>query len=378
MGLGPVHTVPLATSTVGDNGQTRQIRGARELAADARRLLLAGVDPIEDRRARNAGERIAAAKTKPFRECAEAYILAHRASWKNRKHESQWETTLETYCYPVFGTLPVSKVDTTLVLKVLEPIWQAKAETASRLRGRIESILDWATVRGYREGPNPARWRGHLDQTLPKRSKVRKVRHHSALPFDAAPVFIKALRKLDGIAPRALEFIILTATRTSEVLGATWREFDLQQRIWTIPGERMKAGREHRVPLQEAAVQLLEGLPRGSGSDPVFPSSRSGDQLSNMAALAVLKRMKRSDLTVHGFRSSFRDWASERTSFPREVIEMALAHAIPDKVEAAYRRGDLFDKRRKLMDAWAQFLEKPPSEVPASNKQHRAAEAILG
>jgi integrase len=361
MGLGPLHTVPLASSTALVDGKRIEVRGARDLAADARRLLLAGIDPIEARKQSLASAQLLEEKSKPFRECAEAFIRAHRAGWRNAKHAWQWETTLETYCYPTLGNLPVSAIDTGLVLKVLEPIWHSKPETASRLRGRIEKILDWAKVRGYRTGSNPAHWRGHLDQTLPRRSKIQRTEHHAALPFDEAPAFMKLLRGIEGTAARALEFIICTAARTGEVIGAKPSEYDLDQAVWTIPASRMKAGREHRVPLSAPALEIAKDMLK-AGDDFAFPGRSSGG-LSNMACLKLLERMGRDDITVHGFRSTFRDWASERTNFPREVIEMALAHAIGDKVEAAYRRGDLFEKRRKLMDAWATFLAKEPATV---------------
>ena len=360
MGLGPLHTVPLGSQTVMDpDGTRREVRGARDLASDARRLLLEGVDPIEDRSARRQSGRLAAGRSKSFKDCAEAYIKSHRAGWRNAKHAAQWESTLGTYAYDTLGSLSVSTIDTPLILKVLEPIWTEKAETASRLRGRLESILDWATVRGYREGLNPARWRGHLDHTLPKRSKVARTTHHAALPFDDISAFLKDLRKQEGVASRALEFLILTASRTGEVLGATWEEIDLRNRLWTIPASRMKGGRLHKVPLVDRAVEILEQIERDPECDYVFAGRSNGGGLSNMSLLKTLERMKREDITVHGFRSTFRDWASERTNFPREVIEMSLAHAIGDKVEAAYRRGDLFEKRRRLMDAWAQHCTKP-------------------
>lgn len=337
---------------------------ARDKAQDARKVLERGMDPIEYRDALRAQGRAVAAKSKLFQHCAEEYIKAHRAGWKNAKHAAQWTSTLKAHCYPdlpeapVWRDLPVSAIDTGKVLEVLEPIWKTKTETASRLRGRIESILDWATVRGYREGPNPARWKGHLDQTLPKRSKVAKVRHHPALPFDEISAFMGDLRKLEGVAPRALEHIILTAARTNEGIGTRRSELDFKSKVWTIPGGRMKAGRDHKVPLSEASVALLKGMKQVGDSDLVFPGAGGKKPLSNMACLAVLARMGRDDLTVHGFRSTFRDWAAERTNFPREVVEMALAHVIPDKTEAAYRRGDLFEKRRKLMEAWAQHCAK--------------------
>jgi integrase len=249
----------------------------------------------------------------------------------------------------------VQAIDVALVMKVLEPIWKTKPETASRLRGRIEAVLDWATVRGYRKGENPARWRGHLDKLLPARSKVQKVEHHPALPYDEIADFGAVLRGQDGIGARALEFLILTAARTGEIIGGRWDEVDFEDKIWVVPAARMKAGREHRVPLSGAALAILKQMREIRESDAVFPGGKKGKPLSNMAMLAVLKRMGRNDLTAHGFRSTFRDWAAERTNFPREVVEMALAHTIDNKVEAAYRRGDLFQKRRQLMEAWARF-----------------------
>jgi integrase len=348
MGLGPVHTVTLAE--------------AREKALECRKQLLNGVDPIEARRETRAAEAFAKAKTMTFRQCAEAYIESMRAGWKNAKHASQWENTLATYAYPHLGSLSVALIDTGLVLKALEPIWKTKPETASRLRGRIESVFDWATTHKYRHGENPAQWKGRLDNLLPEKSKVAKVRHHPALPYAEIGSFFAALRQQGGIAARALEFTILTAVRTNETIGATWREFDLKAGIWTIPAERMKAEKEHRVPLSGRAIELLkEVLPlkpdEDEGAAPVFPSPK-GKALSNMALLAVLKRMGREGLTVHGFRSTFRDWAGETTAYLREVIEHAMAHQLPDKAEAAYARGTLFDKRRRLMADWADYCNK--------------------
>jgi integrase len=292
-----------------------------------------------------------------FDGCAAAYIDAHKTGWQNAKHRDQWRNTLTSYASPMFGSLPVQAVDVGLVMKALESIWQTKPETASRLRGRIEAVLDWAKVRGYREGENPARWRGHLDKLLPAPSKVRKVEHHPALPYDELADFVAALRSQEGVAARALGFLILTAARTGEVIGSRWDEVDLEEKIWVVPAARMKAGREHRVPLSEAAAAVLEQMKQIRESDFVFPGGKKGKPLSNMAMLAVLKRMDRGELTAHGFRSSFRDWAAERTNYPHEVAEMALAHTVGDKVEAAYRRGDLFQKRRQIMEAWARFCE---------------------
>ncbi len=329
---------------------------ARERAVACRKLVNEGIDPIEARREKRRDTALDSAKSITFKECAEAYIRAHAAGWRNPKHAAQWTATLANYAYPVFGELPVAAVDTALVMRVLEPIWTTKTETASRVRGRIESVLDWAKTRNHREGENPARWRGHLQNLLPKRSKVQKVQHFPALPYDEIGPFLSQVRGLGGVAPRALEFVILTACRTGEVIGARWIEINLNERIWTIPAERMKAGREHRAPLSDAALAVLEPL-RAAGGDYVFPGSRRGKPLSNMAMLELLKRIKREDLTVHGFRSTFRDWAAERTNFPREVAEAVLAHTLENKVEAAYRRGDLFEKRRELMDEWAEWCK---------------------
>ena len=255
---------------------------------------------------------------------------------------------------PVFGSVSVQKVDTALVMRVLEPIWTTKAETASRLRGRIESILNWAIARGFRQGENPARWRGHLANLLPVRARIRAVKHHAALPYPEIGAFMADLRAREGVAATALEFLILTAARTSEVLGGRWQEIDLTKRTWIVPAGRMKGRREHRVPLSNAACAVLKRL-HGLHDELVFPGTTRNRPLSNMALLVLLRRMNRSDLTVHGFRSTFRDWAAEHTDYPPEVAEMALAHSVSDKVEAAYRRGDLFEKRNHLMSAWAEY-----------------------
>jgi integrase len=342
------------------------------LLADARKRALAlynlvrdGVDPLDQRRAARTAQRVDAAKadaaTMTFRQCADAYIEAHRAGWKNAKHEAQWPATLKTYAYPVMGTLPVATVDTALVLKVLQPIWATKTETAGRVRARIEAVLDWAKVAGYRDGDNPAVWKGNLAALLPKRGKVHKVRHHAALPYAEIGEFMTALRGHEGVPARVLEFAILTAARTGEAIGARWEEIDLDGKMWTVPAERIKAGKEHRVPLGARAVEIIKAQ---RGRDPVyvFPGRKRGKPLSNMAMLKVLERMWRSDITTHGFRSSFRDWAAERTNYPSEVAEMALAHKVGDKVEAAYRRGDMFEKRRWLADEWAKFCAQPAAK----------------
>lgn len=329
---------------------------ARRVAMECRKLLKDGKDPIEERKAKQALDRLARRKVLTFDECAKAYIEANRAGWKNDKHASQWENTLTTYASPIIGKLSVAEIDSGLVLKVLEPIWTTKPETANRLRGRIEAVLGWATVRKYRTGDNPAAWRNHLDKVLPAKSAVARVKNHPALPYAEIGVFMTSLREQAGIAARALEFTILTATRTSETIESTWGELDLDSGIWMIPAERMKAKKEHHVPLSKRVQEILEEVSplRGSDESPVFPGPK-GCALSNMAMLAVLKRMGRSDLTVHGFRSTFRDWAGETTAYPREVIEHALAHQLKDKAEAAYQRGTLLDKRRRLMADWASY-----------------------
>lgn len=333
------------------------LAGAREAARNARSKIKEGIDPVDDARAARSKLIAEAVSGILFDEAASKYITAHEAGWKNTKHASQWRNTLETYAYPVIGKMRVKDIQTAHVMQVLEPIWTAKSETASRVRSRIELVLDWAKVRGYRKGENPARWKGHIDKLLPKRSEVASVEHHAALPFREIGAFMVSLRKVEGMGARALEFAILTAARSGEVRGATWSEIDLEGATWTIPAERMKAKKEHRIPLADAALELLRILPRMVGTDLVFPSSRN-EMLSDMTLSAVLRRMGRSDITGHGFRSTFRDWAGETTAYPREVIEHALAHRLKDKAEAAYQRGTLFDKRRKLMDDWAAFCAK--------------------
>lgn len=343
MGLGSIDTYTLAE--------------ARVRAKEARQTVDRGLDPIEQRKALRQQSLLSASLLMTFAQCAEAYIKAHETGWKNRKHAAQWRSTLSTYAFPVIGKLPVSSVDTPLVLRILEPIWTAKNETATRLRGRIELVLDWATVRGYRTGNNPARWKGHLDKLLAPPSKVQKVKHHAALPYSEINEFMRLLVERDGMASLALQFVILTAARSGEVRGARWDEIDRTNRTWTIPADRMKAGKEHQIPLSDAAIEVLNRVPVIMDNPLIFPAPRGG-LLSDMTMTAVLKRMQRSDLTVHGFRSTFRDWAGETTSFPREVIEHALAHQLKDKAEAAYARGTLFNKRRDLMQEWDNFCSK--------------------
>jgi integrase len=349
---------------------------ARKRTAECRRMRHDGIDPIEARGAQRDQKRLEGARSMTFDVCAEAYIEAHKASWRNGKHAEQWRGSLRNYASPVFGSSPVQAIDLALVMKALEPIWQTKSETASRLRGRIESVLDWATVRGYRKGENPARWRSHLDKLLPTRAKIQKVKHYPALPYAEIGAFMEALRGQEAVAARALEFLIQTAARTGEIIGTRWDEVDLTDKIWVVPGARMKAGREHRVPLSGPALAVLKKMNEICESDFVFPGGKKGMPLSNMAMLALLKRIGRNDLTAHGFRSTFRDWAAERTTFPREVVEMALAHTIENKVEAAYRRGDLFQKRRQLMEAWARFNEiraNPGQGYSISGRAEKAA-----
>lgn len=347
------------------------LQEARTKAQDARRKRHEGIDPIEARRAERARQRLEVAKAVSFKQCAENYIASHKAGWRNDKHAAQWPASLGTYAYPVIGGLPVQAVDTGLVLKVLEPIWTKKPETASRLRGRLESILDFAKARGYRGGENPARWRGHLDKLLPSPSKVRTVEHHAALPYADLPAFLTALRAQEGIAARALEFLILTAARTGEVIGARWNEIDLLDKTWTVPAARMKAHREHRVPLSPRALAILTEMRAACKDDDgnafVFLGRKIGTPLSNMAFLMLMRRMARGDLTAHGFRATFKTWASERTSVQNEIVEASLAHVIGDKVEQAYMRGDLFEKRRRLVQQWATYCATAPAQVAQSN-----------
>ena len=315
----------------------------------------AGIDPLEERKSA-AAEALAVAQAArvagtTFRDVADAYISANEESWRNPKHRQQWRNTLDAYVYPVIGELPVADVGTAHVLKILEPIWKGKAETASRVRGRIETVLDSAKARGYREGENPGRWRGHLAQILPARPRLSRG-HHKAIPYEQIPAFVAKLHEREAVAALALEFTILTASRSGEVIGAKWDEVDLDKALWTVPAERMKAGKEHRVPLSPRAVAILKSL-QPLGSQSLFPGAKGG-KLSGMAMSMLMRRMK-VDATVHGFRSGFRDWAAESTGYAHEVAEMALAHTIENKVERAYRRGDMFDKRRRLMDDWAAF-----------------------
>jgi integrase len=330
------------------------LAGAREAARAARAQISEGIDPVAGRLRARSALAAAVAATMTFSQAAEKYITAHEAGWKSSKHADQWINTLTTYAYPVIGKISVGDVETAHIMRVLEPIWTTKTETASRVRGRIESVLDWATVRGYRKGDNPARWRGHIEHLLAARADVQKVVHHAALDYREVGAFLADLRQQEGLGARALEFAILTACRSGEVRGATWSEIELSTATWTIPASRMKAEREHRVPLSDQALVLLNSLQRSG--DLIFPNAK-GAMLSDMTLTAVLRRMN-VPVTAHGFRSSFRDWAGETTAYPREVIEHALAHQLKDKAEAAYARGSLFEKRRRLMDEWGKFSGK--------------------
>lgn len=334
---------------------------ARDKAGECRSLAKSGIDPIQARRT-------APSQTPTFTTCAARYVRSHRRGWKNPKHARQWVSTLKTYARPEIGTMRVDLIGTDDILKILAPIWNSKTETAKRLQGRIENILDYAAAHKYRDQMNPARWRGHLDKLLPKPSRVKKVTHHPAMPYADVSDFMGELTANDSTSASALRLLVLTATRTSEVLQAQWDEIDLKAALWTIPADRTKTRQEHRVPLSDTAISILEALPRIEGNPYLFPGARQGRPLSNMALLQLMRGMgygvggSRGNYVPHGFRSSFRDWSGEVSNFPRDVAEMALAHVIENKVEAAYRRGDLFEKRRKMMQAWADYLRKRTQE----------------
>jgi integrase len=334
---------------------------AREQRDALRKLIKRGIDPLEQRAADKQAKKLEIALAITFRAAAERFVEANRSGWKNAKHAAQWEATLKTYAYPVIGDLPVQSVDTTLVMKILDPIWSTKSETASRVRGRIESVISAAKARGEFCGENPARWKGHLDAVLPKQSKVAKVKNHPALPYADLPAFMQDLRKREGIAAAALEFQILTASRPGNAVGARWTEFDLGAAVWTIAGENMKGGKDHKVPLSAAALAVLEKMAKIKNGDFVFFGGNGDKPLSDAATGAVLDRMGRADVVPLGFRSTFRTWVGEKTSFPREVAEKALAHLVGDETERAYDRGDMFEKRRLLMDAWAAFTTREHS-----------------
>jgi integrase len=357
MGLGPTHTVSLKV--------------AREKAQAARLSLLDGVDPLEARQTAKAAAAAEAAKALTFRDAAAHYYEQHAAKWDNRKSAEQFVSSLRKYAFDLIGALPVAAIDTPLVLKVLEQpveatlgydagqLWATRPTTADRVRNRIESVLDWATVRGHRSGDNPARWRGHLDQVLPARRQLARPEHHAAMPYAEVPAFMAELATHKSVAAVALRFLILTAARTGEVNGARWSEIDFETATWTVPAERMKARKEHKVPLSEQALELLRSVYAEAGNDYVFIGARAGAALSETAMATMLRRMG-SKITVHGFRASFRSWAAERTAYPREVAEMALAHSIGDAVERAYQRSSLFDHRRRLMAEWSSYCLAPP------------------
>jgi integrase len=329
------------------------------------RLQKGGTDPIDARRAQRLAQAVTASKAVTFQACAEQYIASHRAAWKHPKHVKQWEQSLAAYAYPVIGAMPVAAIDTGLVMRCIEPHWATKTETVSRLRGWIELVLDWARVRGYRQGENPARWRGHLDKLLPAKGKVARASHHAAVAYQHMPAFMVNLREVDSASARALEFIVLTACRVNEALGSAGPEFDLKVQTWTIPAERMKGGREHRVPLSERAITIVSEL-IGSGRDHIFAG------VTSETVRGVLRRLVK-NATIHGFRSSFKDWCAESTSFPDWVSEKALAHLVGDETQRAYQRGDLLAKRRELMAAWASYCESVPGA--ANVVQLRRAEA---
>ncbi len=349
MGLGSCNAITLAY--------------ARELATAARKHVSLNVDPIAARKEEQAKASLEAAKTQTFKQCAETYIETHKSGWRNPKHISQWTNTLTTYVYPVFGDISVQDVDTDLVIKSLMPIWNTKTETATRIRGRIENILDWAKAMKLRTGENPALWRGHLQKLLPKPSKVQKVEHHPSLPYIYVAEFMAGLSTNEDLSARALELTILTASRTSEVRAARWEEFDLKQKIWVVPATRIKTGKEHRVPLSPAALAILKELHKNRNNDFVFAGRNPTKCMSDMALLALTRRMAKPDywpyFVVHGFRSSFRDWAAEQTNFPREVCETCLSHSVNSKTEEAYQRSDLLEKRKLVLDAWARYCYQP-------------------
>ncbi len=335
----------------------KTLSNARESAAENRKLVKQGIDPLAVREQKNEKKSVTVTVT----HCAARYIQSHRRSWRNAKHARQWVSTLKTYVRPVIGNLPVEEVTTQDILKILTPIWTVKNETAKRVQGRIENILDFAAAHEYRDQVNPARWRGHLDKLLAKPSRVQKVNHHPAMPYDQVATFMGSVQLYKSMSSKALLFLILTATRTSEVLNAEWKEIDIGKATWQIPAERMKANREHRVPLSKQAIDLLLSLSRVKGNSFIFPGMKAGRPLSNMSLLQFMRGLgygpsgEKGNYVPHGFRSSFRDWTGEVTSYPRDVAEMALAHAIENKVEAAYRRGDLFEKRRAMMQHWADY-----------------------
>ena len=344
MGLGPLSLVSLAQ--------------ARQAAIDCRRLVMQGLDPLSERERTRRVNLLKQTQIITFSEAAAQFITAKAPEWKNPKHRQQWTNTLQTYAYPVLGDLPIDQVDTNLVLKIIEPIWTTKSQTASRVRQRLEVIWDWAKARGYVKGENPARLRGHIDKILAKTSKITQIKHHAALPYKEISKFMTQLKKRNGSGARALEFKIFTAGRTGEVIGAKWNEIDFDQKVWTVPAARMKADKEHRVPLSDRAVDLLNTIKLNrTTEDYIFEGMKLGSGLSNGAMLVLMKKMGFGQYTPHGFRSTFRDWAAEMAHpFQNETVELALAHTIKNQAEAAYRRGDQLDRRRDLMKHWELFI----------------------
>lgn len=369
MGLGAFPQVSLATASA----EARRYREALAL----------GRDPLAERAAeKQARDQEAQARelsrlrSKTFKECAEAYVDSQKAGWRNAKHRQQWSNTLRDYAFPKLGSLPVSAVDTGLVMQVLQPLWETRTETATRLRGRIEAILDWSGVQGFRSGENPAVWRGHLEHLLPNPGKVARVVHHPAMPYSVVAAFLEGLKDVPGASALALRFIVLTACRSGEARGATWGEVDLKAKVWTVPATRMKAAREHKVPLSPQALAVLEEAAehfpapkdaKARAATFIFPS-RAATALSDMALSMLMRRQKQGEYTVHGFRSTFRDWAAEQTAYPRAVVETALAHGNPDRVEAAYLRSDFIEKRTRLMAEWGTYATTPAATDDDRNK----------
>ncbi len=341
---------------LGAYSKLNSLRKARQAAAECKQLRKDGFDPIEHKKKLALDKELDEAKSLTFKECADQYIDSHKNGWKNAKHASQWVNTLNAYAHPTIGQLPVQSIDIDLILKILEPIWYTKTETASRVRQRIENILDWAIVRNYRQGDNPALWRGRLDKILPKRNKVQKPKHFAAMDYRELPEYFRSIRAKDTIAAKTLAFTILTAARNGEARAITYEELNQDEAIWIIPDDRMKADREHRVPLTGEALAIIDEMAtlKRKTDDYVFVGLKAGRPISEAAILKLVKDTHPT-LTVHGFRSTFRDWCAEQTNYPREVAEAALAHSIRDKTEAAYQRGDIFEKRRKLMDSWADY-----------------------
>ena len=360
-GIGPTHTVTL--------------KQARERARAAKLLLLDGVDPIEFRKEQRAKRAAEKAATIMFKEAARRYFDQHESKWRSAKHRWQWLASLESYAYPVLADMAVADIDTAAVLRAIEPHWLTKTETMNRVRGRIESVLNWCKVRGYRQGDNPAAWKGHLGELLPARAQVAKVEHHPAMPYAELPGFITKLRKREGTAARALEFLILSCARSGEVLGARWPEIHWDERMWVVPEHRMKSGREHRVALSQRAIELLRELPREGGNDRIFIGSRPGTGIGAQSMMQVIRRMGRADISAHGFRANFKSWSTECTRFPNEMIEMALSHAVGDKTERAYQRADMLKKRHALAEAWAPFCARPAPAGATVVPLHEAARA---